>query len=779
MSGASAGDARAPGPRGDAQPLRSSVDLPRRRAEAEEALEAGQNRRAAALFAEAVPLASADSALALLAGQADALFRLGRAADSERAAARAVQLRPTYAGGRAKVARARYWQGRLADAVDAAAEGLVRLGTPARDVDEDARKHAHLATPKGVLAAVHARATTAMARGGDSAQARGTGAYKAGDALVGALLTTGALRGAAPTADEEGTLRSNRCAMLCHVAEACTPATYAASLTIRPQYTADELAGALVCVYALVSGSAECEAPPDRSTWLRLALVDARKCHALRPMWFRASLRVATCLAKLGRSDEAKRTLEEALRLDHEPAHRAELEVMAKKLNDSAASAFGMQAPEDGDWKKAADARFAAKDYPAAADLYRRALAERPRDAILHSNLSAALCGAGRYPEAATSARASIQCDPSWGKGYLRLGAALHFQREFESAYCVYMKGSDVAAKAGGAARAVAAKCQSAARSLLAQIPKEVSASVASWRDDWFRKDAHRDRRSVRIFVTSDLHVDQHGNISWCDRISDTAFRNDCLIVAGDVGDTMQAVRLCMERLARKFRRVFYCAGNHDLWIRPDTKDNGEYPDSICKLFSLQTVCEKAGSERGSATMMPMEVARGVFVVPLHSWYHYSFDTTHPKPGGLQYDKFCRWPFSPDDAASYLLGLNQWRVDAVEARVKELKAEGVGTRNTDKPTVITFSHFLPRTELPYPWGITEMAKAVGCVELDAIVQRLGADVHAYGHTHMNGDGPCGTSRTRYVQYALEGGGAQLYCVFDNGVVAGKEVRVAS
>jgi hypothetical protein len=32
--------------------------------------------------------------------------------------------------------------------------------------------------------------------------------------------------------------------------------------------------------------------------------------------------------------------------------------------------------------------------------------------------------------------------------------------------------------------------------------------------------------------------------------------------------------------------------------------------------------------------------------------------------------------------------------------------------------VFTFSHFLPRAELPAPWGVTEMAKNVGCKELD-------------------------------------------------------------
>ena len=72
-----------------------------------------------------------------------------------------------------------------------------------------------------------------------------------------------------------------------------------------------------------------------------------------------------------------------------------------------------------------------------------------------------------------------------------------------------------------------------------------------------------------------------------------------------------------LRALKQKFRRVFFIPGNHDLWIRPGIEDS-EYPDSICKLMAMLNVFDEIGVEMG-----PAEVARGLFVVPLYSWYNH------------------------------------------------------------------------------------------------------------------------------------------------------------
>ena len=87
---------------------------------------------------------------------------------------------------------------------------------------------------------------------------------------------------------------------------------------------------------------------------------------------------------------------------------------------------------------------------------------------------------------------------------------------------------------------------------------------------------------------------------------------------------------------------------------------------------------------------------------------HQQFDEGDPNPGGLRYDKFCRWPMDDMGVWEYMLRMNQ-------QRVRKYK------RGPDDK-VFTFSHFLPRAELPAPWGVTEMAKNVGCKELDLQVR---------------------------------------------------------
>ena len=50
--------------------------------------------------------------------------------------------------------------------------------------------------------------------------------------------------------------------------------------------------------------------------------------------------------------------------------------------------------------------------------------------------------------------------------------------------------------------------------------------------------------------------------------------------------------------------------------------------------------------------------------------------------------------------------------------------------------VITFSHFLPRKELPLP-GVHEMAKASGCLQIEQQLRRVRSKLHVFGHTHIN------------------------------------------
>lgn len=187
----------------------------------------------------------------------------------------------------------------------------------------------------------------------------------------------------------------------------------------------------------------------------------------------------------------------------------------------------------------------------------------------------------------------------------------------------------------------------------------------------------------------------------------------------------------------------------------------------------MDSMLEEMGVE-----MTPGQVADGLFVVPLYSWYNCAWDESDPRPGRLRHDSFCQFPIKESEVWDYFLRLNGTRA---AMRLKR--------RPDDR--VFTFSHFLPRADLSVPWGVPEISKGVGCKELDLQVQALQADVHVFGHTHLNTDTTCsnqyeerggvltpGSRRNdcRYVQSALAGGGG-LYCLWDRGHVSGKMVDV--
>ena len=71
-----------------------------------------------------------------------------------------------------------------------------------------------------------------------------------------------------------------------------------------------------------------------------------------------------------------------------------------------------------------------------------------------------------------------------------------------------------------------------------------------------------------------------------CALLAQTAYKNDAIIVAGDVGDTFVAVKYCLKAFRAAFRRVFYVPGNHDMWIRPKGQHSDEpsmFADSVLK----------------------------------------------------------------------------------------------------------------------------------------------------------------------------------------------------
>mmetsp|Transcript_46147 Transcript_46147/g.137940 ORF Transcript_46147/g.137940 Transcript_46147/m.137940 type:complete len:625 (-) Transcript_46147:61-1935(-) len=255
----------------------------------------------------------------------------------------------------------------------------------------------------------------------------------------------------------------------------------------------------------------------------------------------------------------------------------------------------------------------------------------------------------------------------------------------------------------------------------------------------------------VRVWAVSDIHTDKKENKAWVSGIDERKYLDDVLILAGDVSNSWEELEATLRDLKSRFARVFFCAGNHDLWVR---KKDGE--DSVAKLRRILQLCKDLGVE-----VLPSEVraASGrLLVVPLQAWHHPQWDTEPdldewkaPRP--LHQSVSDYWLTSWPGSVSIQDGSAAKLVDAINDEVFDM--EELLKFRSEQDAVLSFSHFVPRLEAnPEKRYLIPpcLAKAVGSNYLRARMERLRPDVHVFGHTHFGYD--LEVEGVRYVQAAL-------------------------
>ena len=246
----------------------------------------------------------------------------------------------------------------------------------------------------------------------------------------------------------------------------------------------------------------------------------------------------------------------------------------------------------------------------------------------------------------------------------------------------------------------------------------------------------------MRVHALSDLHIDYTRNMSFLQQLSDTEYADDTLLLAGDISDNLDRLKAGLTYLRSKFRRVFFVPGNHDLWVR-----RNECVDSIAKFWSVLRLCQSLGVETSPAKVADSEDTAGIWIVPLFSWYvkpeEGDCSLFVPKPGDdptlsmWSDNRFTKWQVAVpgEPIADYFLGLNRKNIRRVY----------------DAP-VISFSHFLPRTDLIFNAAREKKAPGIrhkdrharfnfsrvaGCTCLDKQIRQLNSIIHVYGHQHRD------------------------------------------
>ncbi len=218
----------------------------------------------------------------------------------------------------------------------------------------------------------------------------------------------------------------------------------------------------------------------------------------------------------------------------------------------------------------------------------------------------------------------------------------------------------------------------------------------------------------MRIYAISDLHIDYEENKKWLFNLSQSDYKNDMLILAGDITDITVMLTSAFEVLKKKFSEVFYVPGNHDLWVARN--------DGDCSLEKFHQLIDIAEENEIHTEPVSFE---DITIVPLFGWYDYSFGSPSQELTKSWVDySACKWPddFTEEKLTKHFLALNTLPT------------------NTVGQTIISFSHFLPRIDI-MPSFIPVYRRIVypvlGTSSLDLQIRELGSKIHIYGHTHVN------------------------------------------
>ena len=218
----------------------------------------------------------------------------------------------------------------------------------------------------------------------------------------------------------------------------------------------------------------------------------------------------------------------------------------------------------------------------------------------------------------------------------------------------------------------------------------------------------------MKVYAISDLHIDYEENRQWVYNLSQSEYKDDILVLAGDVTDDIPSIEKVFLFLKKCFREVFYVPGNHDLWA---FRHNGM--NSLEKFEFIKRIAKNSGIRSEPGEFGPLSI------VPLFAWYDYSFG---PPSDDLKYQwsdyRACKWPdgFNEKKVTRYFISLNE------------------NFLTCKNRFIISFSHFLPRVDLmPHyiPQSKRYIYPALGTHQLELQIRRLTPQIHIYGHSHVN------------------------------------------
>lgn len=233
----------------------------------------------------------------------------------------------------------------------------------------------------------------------------------------------------------------------------------------------------------------------------------------------------------------------------------------------------------------------------------------------------------------------------------------------------------------------------------------------------------------MKLYAISDLHLRYEAT-----RAALQALRphpDDWLIVAGDVGETEQHLRFALTILRRRFARLLWVPGNHDLWTVPPHP--GE-PRGVEKYERLVAICREHGALTPEDPY-PEWTGEGprAILAPLFLLYDYSF-----RPDDVPVDEAVEWAAEENLLCSDEVLLHPdpyptrqaWcaaRLAATEPRLRAAAAQA---------PLVLINHFPLRQDLAVLPRIPRFSIWCGTRATEDWHRRYRALAVVYGHLHI-------------------------------------------
>lgn len=239
----------------------------------------------------------------------------------------------------------------------------------------------------------------------------------------------------------------------------------------------------------------------------------------------------------------------------------------------------------------------------------------------------------------------------------------------------------------------------------------------------------------MRLFAVADLHLGFAANREALAEIRPRP--DDWLILAGDVGETFNHMRIAFESLLPKFKKLVWVPGNHELWAVSGRDAIPGVPAlrGEERYLAFVELCRRYGVLTPEDDYPLIEIGGGPLrLVPMFLLYDYSF-----RPPDVAEEDALSWAregrvrcadeqfLSPEPFASR----SEWcrkRCAVTEARLEALAGEGV-------PRVLV-NHWPLREELARPPRIPRFSLWCGTQRTREWHRRYDAKAVVSGHLHM-------------------------------------------